>query len=415
MNTANSEHSLAEMQDLDSPPAPENTDNSPSLLAHLAVFCAAMGGFMALYCTQAIYPALKSLYGISVAQAGALLTATTLGLALAAPFAGAVTKKWGARPAVIGGILALASTALMLAFVHSANQLFAVRLLQGLLIPVVLSAMLASMGSLWSGRHALSISATYVTGTVLGGIVGRFLPGFLFPFAGWTGSFVAFAVLQAALVPAVYFFYPRVSQALSDRATHTNSSQFWRSVRASLGATSIAGFLLLFTQAAITTYIAIRFSSAPYEWSTGSLGLLYAVFLPALIFVRLTPKFVSRFGSSKSLLGAAILAWVGLTLTAFSAPSIIITGMVIFAISVFVCQTVLAHLVGAAKTGNKEVGAGVYLCCYYLGGSVGALAPALLWDRWRWHGCLLLVAGVQLAAGVAFLISHQKGKNRTDV
>ncbi|MNH39962.1 hypothetical protein D3C79_1012060 [compost metagenome] len=39
---------------------------------------------------------------------------------------------------------------------------------------------------------------------------------------------------------------------------------------------------------------------------------------------------------------------------------------------------------------------GCYLTFYYLGGSVGALLPALLWERWGWSGCVPLIMAAQL-------------------
>jgi MFS transporter, YNFM family, putative membrane transport protein len=34
---------------------------------------------------------------------------------------------------------------------------------------------------------------------------------------------------------------------------------------------------------------------------------------------------------------------------------------------------------------------GMYVTCYYLGGSVGSELPGLLWHRWGWPGCVVLV------------------------
>ncbi|MCF5066465.1 MFS transporter, partial [Pseudomonas syringae] len=44
----------------------------------------------------------------------------------------------------------------------------------------------------------------------------------------------------------------------------------------------------------------------------------------------------------------------------------------------------------------KAGAVGVYLTCYYLGGSCGAIVPALIWERWGWAGCVALIVGFQL-------------------
>lgn len=69
--------------------------------AHAAVFAATAGGFCNLYSMQALYPALQDRFGMGVAFAASLLTATTLGIAVSAPFAGRFASRFGAREAVL--------------------------------------------------------------------------------------------------------------------------------------------------------------------------------------------------------------------------------------------------------------------------------------------------------------------------
>ena len=72
-------------------------------------------------------------------------------------------------------------------------------------------------------------------------------------------------------------------------------------------------------------------------------------------------------------------------------------GLVVFSCSVFSAQAVLARASGLASTDQKEAASGLYLSLTYLGASAGALAPALAWTSLGWAGCLLVIAGVQLA------------------
>src|SRR6267143_6257435 len=111
---------------------------------HFAVLCAALGGFMDLYITQAIFPVLQSRFDVGPAGAGALVTATTLGIAMASPFVGLIVQRIGAHAAMLVGLAVLAVLALAVCITPNWTALLAVRLLQGLAIPVVLSSLLAS-------------------------------------------------------------------------------------------------------------------------------------------------------------------------------------------------------------------------------------------------------------------------------
>lgn len=364
----------------------------------VAIFCATFGGFINLYCTQSIYPAMRQLFDMSVAGAGGMLTATTLGLAASALFAGRVARRFGTRNAVLGGLSALVLLTVLFALSTHKTELVVVRVLQGACIPVVLAAMLAGMGSMSHRVGAISLSAAYTSATLLGGLAGRFLPAVMMGEAEWTRAFLVFAALQAALLAIVWHMYPREGVPASEPV----SLKAWSSglvlmLRDDLLRVAAAGCCLLFAQVAVTTYIAIRLASHPFEWSTRELGFLYAVFLPAVLFVRWTPGTLERWGSARTLRYATGAGWSGLALTLTSVTPLIVFGLVVFSCSVFVGQAVLARAAGLASVDNKEAASGLYLSLTYLGASAGALAPALAWSSLGWAGCLLLVAGVHLA------------------
>lgn len=283
----------------------------------------------------------------------------------------------------------------MAGLVGDARVLFVLRVAQGVLIPVVLAAVLASTTALWPEVDASALAASFVTGTVLGGLLGRFIPAALMPF-GWTFAFAGFSGVQFGAALAVLLLYPpgRRVEAVPVPLRVWIAS-FPLILRREIPAQALGAFGLMFSQAAATTYIAIRLASDPFGWGTTALGALYVVFLPALIFVRLTPRALAALGARKTLLLAVGASWIGLAATIFVHAPLILVGLTIFCAAVFVTQTVLAHLVSTAKTSQKEATAGIYLSAYYLGASCGALAPASVWSNHGWLGCLGMIAFVQ--------------------
>lgn len=384
---------------------------------HLVVFCAALGGFIDLYLTQAIFADLQARFGISVAGAGALVTITTLTLAFCAPFASLVAGRFGAHRTTLIGLAGLTLCAVLMAFVSNTALLVALRAAQGLFIPAVLASVLASNQVDGDPSDAMALSGTYVSGTIVGGVVGRLLPAAMLPLAGWEIAFLAFGVLHLVLFSVVALL-SRPSPEPAPLATGVGFRSWARELRvmprkraAVLG---LAGFSLLFAQAATFTYIAIRLSASPFDWGTSALGLVYLVFLPSLIFLTTSRDLVGRLGPMTALKWAASLAWAGLLLTLASSASIVVLGLVLVAIGVFLCQAVLAHQVSAATAADGPHVAGIYLCCYYLGSSAGAVVPGLLWYELGWPGCIGLMAVVQLcAAAVAWSLRPAQAVSAT--
>ena len=66
----------------------------------IAVATAGFCTFLNLYSPQALLPALSREFGVGAAEISAIMTASTLAIALAAPFTGAVADVLGRKPVI---------------------------------------------------------------------------------------------------------------------------------------------------------------------------------------------------------------------------------------------------------------------------------------------------------------------------
>ena len=71
-------------------------------------------------------------------------------------------------------------------------------------------------------------------------------------------------------------------------------------------------------------------------------------------------------------------------------------GLALSSTGVFLAQAAANSFTTATARHNKAGAVGLYLTCYYLGGSFGAVVPALLWSHWGWQGCVALIVLFQL-------------------
>ncbi len=358
---------------------------------HGVMLACALVGFSNLYCTQSIGGELHSLFGLSMSQSAALVGVTTLGLAIASPFVGLLVQRIGSRRVLISGFVLLGLLNACLAFATDFGVLVVLRSAQGAAMPMVLSSLLTSIERQPSTRAALGISATYVMGTICGGVLGRLLPAILVPGAGWEAAFLAMAALHviACLLACSGFRLPKTPVAKAPPSAGGLAPLRLASVYA-------GGFAVLFSQMAVFTFVAFRLVAPPFSWHTAALGSLYLVFLPALGCVRVSRHAVTRLGHTKALAAAALVGWCGLLSTLTRHTPVVVAGLVLFSIAVFFAQTVLAHALSVAPAVSRARASGGYLFFYYLGGSIGAVAPTLVWADFGWGGCLGLVGAMQL-------------------
>ena len=359
--------------------------------ARLALFLCGCAAFLNLYATQSILQTFAAHFHISARAAGWSITVTTLAVAITAPFVSRLTGRFEQRTVIAVAALLLAVPALMTAYADSFAEVLVWRFVEGMLIPVVFATSVAYIGDRWSGGTVTEVTSLYVAGTVLGGFAGRFVTGVMTEYVGWREAFELLAVLSLMVGGFIQFLLPaNRSRTMPFKAS--SSSVFRRPLLAAYA----VGFCVLFSQVATFTYAGLYLGLPPFNLGTAALGTLYMVFLLALIVIPITGRLSKARPHAELLTIAAVLGISGCALTL--APSLwcIVVGLALSSTGVFLAQAAANAFTTATARDNKAGAVGVYLTCYYLGGSCGAIVPALFWERWGWAGCVTLVIGFQL-------------------
>jgi len=77
---------------------------------------------------------------------------------------------------------------------------------------------------------------------------------------------------------------------------------------------------------------------------------------------------------------------------------VVILGLAVVAMGVFTEQTLSIGYVALAAERARSTAVGLYVTSYYVGGSLGGIAPAWIWSHLGWPGCVALVLAVQAGA-----------------
>ncbi|QIH09000.1 MULTISPECIES: MFS transporter [unclassified Pseudomonas] len=368
--------------------------NLPQHHARLALFLCGCAAFLHLYATQGILQVLAQEFAVGTAEAGWSITLTTLGVALSAPLSTRLSSRFPQRTVIVLAALLLALPSVLLAGAGSLFQLLAWRLVEGLLIPLVFATSVAYIGDRWSGGTVTEVTSLYVAGTVLGGFAGRFVTGVATQYLGWREAFVVLAGLSVLIGLAIHRLLPANPPVPAGNTTRRAGLRELCS-KPLLAAYGV-GFCVLFSQVATFTYAGLYLSQPPFALGPAALGTLYSVFLLALVVIPVAGR-LSRSRPQVELLAvAALLGVCGSALTLLSSLWLMVLGLALSSTGVFLAQAAANAFTSTRAGPNKARAVGLYLSCYYLGGSGGALVPALLWERWGWHGCVALIVMFQL-------------------
>ncbi|MGU9856410.1 MFS transporter [Pseudomonas sp. LF245] len=373
--------------------------------ARLALFLCGCAAFLNLYATQSILQTFAAQFQISAKTAGWSITVTTLAVAITAPFVSRLTGRFEQRTVICVAALLLAVPALMTAYADSFTEVLVWRFVEGMVIPVVFATSVAYIGDRWRGGTVTEVTSLYVAGTVLGGFAGRFVTGVMTEYVGWREAFELLAALSLMVGGFIQFLLP-VSRARAVSLATVSSGVF----RQPLLAAYAVGFCVLFSQVAAFTYVGLYLGLPPFNLGPAALGTLYMVFLLALIVIPIAGRLSKARPHGQLLTVAVVLGITGTVLTLVPTLWCIVLGLALSSTGVFLAQAA-ANAFTTANAGDNKAGAvGIYLTCYYLGGSCGAIVPALIWERWGWTGCVGLIVAFQLVTLLIALVGWKPVK-----
>jgi YNFM family putative membrane transporter len=363
----------------------------------IAIVAAGFGAFLNLYPPQPLLPQLEAAFGLASGGAAVTVSAGTLAVALLAPFAGVVTDLAGRLRVMAISIIGLGLATILSGTAHSLGEMLAWRFACGLFIPGIVAAAVGSLGEDPDPRHAARAAGQYISGTVLGGFSGRFLAGLITDLAGWRTAFYCIGLLTLFLLPVIL---PGMKQA----AAHPHAT-VGSTLQAAAGhlrnrrllALFAIGFGLLFALVGTFTYAALLLAAPPYHFSPAALGSIFAVYLVGVAVTPFTGKWIGRHGRGALATAAMMFAMAGIALTLLPSAAVIVIGLAVSSGGIFMLQALATGFVPTAADGAKAAAVGLYTSAYYFGGSIGAVAPALLWRAFGWNSVVPLLAAVHLA------------------
>jgi len=338
------------------------------------------------------------------------VSAATLGVALSAPFVGSLTERLPRKKVIVASLLGISLPTLLAATSTSLAQLILWRFLQGIMVPGVVAVVVTYIGEEWPPQRVALMMSFYVSGTALGGFIGRVSAGVMADWFNWQTSFLALGTLGLAGAAAIAFWLPPgrgtapgETKSMSPAARVYQVQALFRSRR--LLATFAVGFNVLFSLVGVFTWITFHLSASPFNLGTTALSMLFFVYLIGLVVTPAAGLVITRVGLRAGIAGAICFSVCGVLLTLAGSLSIVILGLTMLSSGVFVAQTASqSHLRVAAPQGARVTAAGLYLTFYYLGGTAAGVVPGFFWRLGQWPACVGFIVAMQLLALAIALI-----------
>ena len=369
----------------------------------VGVFVCGLVAFLTLYSTQPLLPLFEALFHASKSAVGWTVSASTLGVAIAAPLLGTFTERMNRKRVIPISLVLMALPTCAAATSNTLGWLVFWRLLQGLVTPGIFATTIAYITEAWPPTAIAPVMSIYVSGTALGGFSGRAVAGIVADHASWRASFLVLGAMSIGGAALVAWLLP--NRPSSHRgATRPALGQVFMPMlhhlrNPRLLTTYLVGFNVLFSLVGVFTYITFYLAAPPFSLSTAKLSLLFVVYLVGLVATPLAGALLPRVGLRTGITGSILLSLVGVLLTLVHSLPVVITGLALCCTGVFISQScATSFLREAASESSRASAVGMYVACYYIGGTVAGVAPSLVWKFGGWTACAAMIALIDVVS-----------------
>ncbi len=344
--------------------------------------------FSTLYIPQPMLPLLAESFGVSAGEAGLLMTVAMLPLAIAPSVYGYFLQAIPAKLMLTVALVLLMFDQVCFYFADEFWHLIVLRLLQGLLLPAIFTALMTYCASMVPAQLVRRAMGFYIGATILGGFSGRLMGGVFASSFDWRSAFVVMGLMQ--LIPLLLLTrvesdadinFARLDPKSISRVLLNRNFRFMFLSLASVffvfsGILNIVPFHLQNIDATATPFI------------ISLLYLGYLVGAPVSFFSDSISKLLSD--ERKGLwLGLAIHGF-GLVMLLFVAFKGLVVTMFFLAAGFFLIHALLSGLTNHLAQEHKGVVNGLYVSIYYFSGALGSWLPGYLFEGLGWNGMIIV-------------------------
>ena len=364
----------------------------------IALF-ATVVSFSTLYIPQPMLPMLAHEFGISAGQSGLMMTVAMLPLAFAPIVYGYFLQAIPARLMLMVALGLLAVDQLCFYFVDEFWQLLVLRLIQGLLLPAIFTALMTYCASMVPKALVRRAMGFYIGATILGGFSGRLAGGFFASSFDWRIAFVVIGLIQ--LLPLLLLMrvdsdadinFARLDLGSITRVLCNRNYRFM----------FVALSSVFFVFSGILNLIPFRLQEIDPGTTPLLISMLYLGYLVGVPVSFFSDSIAKKQDDRMGLMCGLLLFAFGLLMLLFVAYQGLLLTMFFLAAGFFLIHALLSGLANHLAEEHKGVINGVYVSVYYFSGALGSWLPGYLYEGLGWNAMIVIFLLILCISGWSF-------------
>ena len=368
-----------------------------SFRLEMAVCALVTAAFTNIYITQPILPVLEAEFQVSTVRVSLTVSLVILGIVMSNLFFGFLSDRTSIHPILCAGGIFVAAGGFVCALTHDFNILAGARLIQGLFLPALTTSLAAWLAKNLPQERLSVVMGTYVAATVLGGLGGRLLGGWIHPPLHWRYAFVSASVLIIITTVLAVVLLPRAGEMGESDAQIKDDgpSQGFQALvcRKDLFPLYLCGAAGLLIFSPIFNYLPYRLSGPVFNFSTEMITLVYLVYILGVFLGPLTGRISMKFGGGNTMIMGCLM--LGLAMGLLLIPSVwaVIAGLLCTCAGFFTIHATAVGLLNGKLSHSQGRANALYVMFYYAGGWIGITMAGFGYEAMGWKGVVLGAAG----------------------
>ncbi|MGP1449983.1 MAG: MFS transporter [Wolinella sp.] len=352
-----------------------------------------------MYITQPLQPLFSLEFDVPISKASLLTSIILLPLALAPIFYGYLLEKSSPKRILIFTLTTIGVLQLLLSFVDSYEPFLAIRFLQALLLPAVLTTILTVLTRI-DQQNIQKYVSIYVASTVVGGFVGRVFGGYIATEYSWQTAFLilGFSTLFGALLISRLQSQSRVNIVKlmpRDIIAHLQDRRY--------ALLFFTAFVIFFSFQAVLNFLPFRAKEIDPEITESMIGLLYIGYIIGVIVSLLATRITILIGGKERAITFGLLIFAfSTTMMIYESMSLLFGSIFVLCAGMFISHSILSSLTNSITPEKKGIVNGLYLAFYYAGGTIGSIAPGVVYKHFGWSAFVLCIGAILLFSAVLF-------------
>lgn len=290
------------------------------------------------------------------------------------------------------------------------------RFFQGFTLSGLLGAALAYMAEEIDKKHVGFATTLYISCNSIGGMMGRFVAGYLAESFSWEAALFILGAFGAITFVFVFFTLPKSIAFIKTAETFAEDMKgfLYHFKNPLLLLMFGLGTVLQMSFTGMWTFLPFHLLEEPYHLSLQQISYFYFAYSLGMVGAPIAGWLAGKFSLSAIRIAGVIILAVGMLITLGTSIVAIIVGLSLICLGFFVSHSIATATVSQEATHHKGSASSLYLVAYYLGVSAGTSLLSPLWEKFNWNGIVLFAAFLPLLYVIIVKYAQTNIKRRVE-